>query len=414
MYATKLLPMSGTTATTAAAAARLLVLAGLLLAPGAAMAAGDGQIVIGGQNAGPQHRGVNPGSISPNYQSTPQRYVTGPQSTPTTANPSGMVGQPSVFYPQLGNRPGVVYTRPLIVPSENSAGISTGDGFFFNGTFRSGNFRAGVHVGSTFGYVPRSYNDGCGYGGVRYLVPFGDPRSIGNRVWIPSDGGYGYGWDPSGSYIIDGYWNRPIIMIGGTLQTIDPMLAPGAVPPSPGTPASTGSPSQQQPTIVPAPTPAPASQPVPPPTPPTNEELGWEALREGRYDEAVLAWRDHLNQKKDDVPAMRAMGYALIGQRKVLEGIALISLAYETDPTLAYRSLAADFGSKKQAEDALRRIRAGILSNANAQGTSSSWLAAVTVLQAEGRIDAARRLLKKAEENGLEARIADEFRKALR
>lgn len=138
--------------------------------------------------------------------------------------------------------------------------------------------------------------------------------------------------------------------------------------------------------------------------------LGMALLKTGHAAEAVEMFRAHLREDPDDAVALRLMGTALIEEGEVGEGIATIRLAYGLDPALS--SVPIDrtlFGSGRRLRELVRKT----VRVANAEQSSSAWLAVVVLMQAEGREGVALKNLAKAEREYLSEDIARALRREL-
>ncbi len=326
-----------------------------------------------------------PALVGPGYNRPPMRYYEAgdvirpnrPRNPSNNPRPSDYIG------PRIGPRfdgPRGNGDSIIAVPYDNRSGVS------IRGDFATDNFRLGFSLNSGDGFYRRHWADG--YGGSR--GPCGVSRYSwlvwGNRYYDDTRPFYG---DYVGPYVIE----DPRLL---TTPTQTPAPAPTNATPSPS------------PQIVPAPT-GPTGQPIVL----SAFDRAVLSIRDGELDESANALREHLRAFPRDVVAMRLLALAHIGQRQNAEGVALIVMAYQLDPTLAYRPVSVEFDNADDPRGPLARISESALAFAQKQGTSSSWLAAIVTLQGLDRKEPALRLVKRAEDNGLEARIADELRKAL-
>jgi len=174
-------------------------------------------------------------------------------------------------------------------------------------------------------------------------------------------------------------------------HAIDPYLVPSYVPPTINI-------VQQQ------------QQPAPPPEP-TAMEMGRVLLEAGVFGRAVEAFRDAVKEDPDDATAMRLLGVALIGDGRVKEGVAMISFAYATDPSLAETPLAASGAARDRSQ--LREWVRTLVENANRTHTSDAWLAVAVMMQAESRERLAQQMARRALEEGLDTRVYDAMNRAL-
>ncbi len=153
------------------------------------------------------------------------------------------------------------------------------------------------------------------------------------------------------------------------------------------------------------------AEPAPPP--PTEMDLARSAMHDGSVDEAIERLRSYLDEHDTDAEAMRLLALALFDARRIEESVAMLAMAYETEPSLASRSLAT--GTLEGGEMDLRRRVRRAVQYANKPGASSSaWLMVVVLMQAEQRDSLAGSMLDRAEIVGLAEPVVEEFRTALR
>jgi len=95
----------------------------------------------------------------------------------------------------------------------------------------------------------------------------------------------------------------------------------------------------------------------------------------------------------------------------VKEGVALISFAYATDPSLAETPLAASGAARDRSQ--LREWVRTLVENANRTHTSDAWLAVAVMMQAESRERLAQQMARRALEEGLDTRVYDAMNRAL-
>ncbi|MCC6661742.1 MAG: hypothetical protein IT437_12750 [Phycisphaerales bacterium] len=312
----------------------------------AGLAAGQGRIGLGGVRSGQPRTN--------GFQGGPPV----PPAAPVQPRPDGRIG-----FPRSPRDSGW------------SRGPSGGGGARVDGRFDDDTFRMRFHLGSDLGAPNRWWDDG---GDRRH----GDWRDDGHDWWrrrgwprrvivwpyyYGNYGSYGIGW-PYGN-VYDPYLTRP---------TYD-------YPPPP----------REQP---------PALENLSP------RELGALALRTGEPEAAIEAYRKHLDESPEDADAMRRLGVAMIDARKIRDGVAMIALAYRTDPRLCGKELPRTLVGG--AAD-LRTLvnRASIY--ANTTGSASAWLAMAVLAQAEGRDHVAARMVERARDAGLDPALADKFIAAL-
>lgn len=147
------------------------------------------------------------------------------------------------------------------------------------------------------------------------------------------------------------------------------------------------------------------TQPAAQSEPLTPIERARVLLRFEQSQEAVAALREHLRDDPEDAPAMRLLGLALIESGDPAQGAAVLALAYRTDPTLAGNPADLDLfaGRPGRARSMIDRS----MQYAARANSASGWLAATVLLHADGRAAAARRVLERARESGLESEVYD-------
>lgn len=164
-------------------------------------------------------------------------------------------------------------------------------------------------------------------------------------------------------------------------------------------------------------------QPPEPPPPPTTFERARMAMFRGNAEQAITLYRQHLDELEAadateprpaaEMPAavMRELAMALIAKNRVGDGVALMRLAYETDPTLAEQRL--DAGALVPDRDEWRDLLRPVVRMANDGDAASAWLTVVVMMQAEGRDEVALRNLSKAEAAYLDPELVARLRTAL-
>jgi|GEM_PF-4419166 len=155
------------------------------------------------------------------------------------------------------------------------------------------------------------------------------------------------------------------------------------------------------------------SSPTPPAYEPREPANGFERacvlLVADHADAAAAALREYLESEPDDVVATRLLGVAMIEAGRIDDGVAMVMLAYRTDPMLPYTPLEGElFGPKR-----LRRILLLAVRQANRADLASGWVTVASLMQGEGRPTHALRMIQRAEALGLDAGLASEFRAAL-
>lgn len=204
----------------------------------------------------------------------------------------------------------------------------------------------------------------------------------------------GWNWWPWGwnswvawngaNYVV--YWNGfpvpPYVPgpFGGLTYMYDPNLLPGATQRS----------LAEQQNVAPAPA-------------PTQYDYGVEAFRMRQSDAAVKYLTAAITKDKEDTGAMRLLALALLDTRQADDAVAMLRQAYRIDPTLASRAIDVDMLGLNSARrsDLINRA----VEYANRVGSGSSWLMVSVLMQADGRFDLARRMLKRGADVGLEPAV---------
>lgn len=163
----------------------------------------------------------------------------------------------------------------------------------------------------------------------------------------------------------------------------------------------------------------PASQPIaPPPTQPpevqkpeptTDVERGEHALQSGEESAAIRSLTAHLDGHPDDVEAMRKLAVALSLDSRVEGAVALMAMAYKTDPELCAKPIAEGTVSADDLRKAVKRVSIF----ANRVQTDSAWFTLAVLMQAEGRSKPAARAAERARLAGFDTDILDRLDKAL-
>ncbi|MFG0285853.1 MAG: tetratricopeptide repeat protein [Phycisphaerales bacterium JB039] len=149
---------------------------------------------------------------------------------------------------------------------------------------------------------------------------------------------------------------------------------------------------------------------VPPPDPPTTEEIAAAAMQRGDYEEAVTRWRERLAEAPEDASAVRALGLAMALDGDLQAGTAMVAYAYQLSPELIYQPMPrSTFGTHRAADRALRSV----VIYANSKRTDSAWLTVAMLMQMEDRDHHAARMIRKAQQAGLDEELAKKFLDAL-
>ena len=156
--------------------------------------------------------------------------------------------------------------------------------------------------------------------------------------------------------------------------------------------------------------PAPQAVPPEPAEPLTDDELAARKLGAGHASDAIDLYRVFLRDNPDDAHAMRGLALALLADSRFKEGVAMMAMAYRTDPPLADEAIDAQmFGSKKGLRGQVRRC----VIHANRTGLASAWLTVAVLMQAEDRDDRALKVLQRARDAELETVVADNLLRSL-
>ena len=156
--------------------------------------------------------------------------------------------------------------------------------------------------------------------------------------------------------------------------------------------------------------PAPQAQSPQPTVPLTDDEQAAQELGAGDASDAIDLYRSFLRDNPDDAPAMRGLALALLADSRFKEGVAMMAMAYRTDPPLADEAIDAKlFESEKDLRGQVRRC----VIHANRTGLASAWLTVAVLMQAEDRDERALKMLQRARDAGLDTVVADNLVRAL-
>ncbi len=211
-----------------------------------------------------------------------------------------------------------------------------------------------------------------------------------------------YPWGGNGCVLWNGmnyvcYWNGypvpPYVPgpFGGMTYLYDPNLLPGATQQTMAAQSAAAS-AQQAPQY-------------------SAVDYGVSAFRDGQAEAAVKIFRAILSKDKEDTFAMRVLALALLECREPDNAAAMMRQAYKTDPMLASREVEVDVLGLSSARRSTLINRA--TEYANRVGSASGWLTVAVLMQADGRYELARRILKKSADEGLEPDIRKAFDAAL-
>lgn len=121
----------------------------------------------------------------------------------------------------------------------------------------------------------------------------------------------------------------------------------------------------------------------------------------GRSDDAIKLFEEHLATQPDDDGANIRMGLALIESGRVASGNELIHSIYAANPALASVSLEdtlARWGASR-----VRMMVSRAVTLANHTGGAADWMVVAVLMEAEGRYELAARMLERAKSAGLGA-----------
>lgn len=132
------------------------------------------------------------------------------------------------------------------------------------------------------------------------------------------------------------------------------------------------------------------------------------ALKTGDASEATKQLKLHLRESPDDAGVERLLAIALIDDRKVDQGVAVLLHAYMKQPQLAVDAIEPRMLSGGELE--LRHRFSVVMDYANRVKTGAAYFAASVLAQSEGRFDVASKMLDKAIAMGLDKKVAEEMK----
>lgn len=136
---------------------------------------------------------------------------------------------------------------------------------------------------------------------------------------------------------------------------------------------------------------------------PTPYDYGVAAFRDRQSDIALKYLSQAIAKDKEDTAAMRVLALAMLDTRQPDDAVAMLRQAYRLDPTLARHELDVDALGLNPARRSNLINRA--VEYANRVGSGSSWLMVSALMQADGRFELARKMLKRGADVGLEPAI---------
>ncbi|USN97969.1 MAG: hypothetical protein H6810_07180 [Phycisphaeraceae bacterium] len=154
-----------------------------------------------------------------------------------------------------------------------------------------------------------------------------------------------------------------------------------------------------------------ATQQAAPAEPPTEIELARAALAYGDDEGAIQHYRTHLTENPDDFRAAAELAVALLAAGRDDDGVAMIRLAYGSDPGLAIRPISERvlLNSRQWRDLVVRAVR-----HAHQRDSGSAWLTVSVLMQAEGRTKVAMRMLDRARDRGLDRSVFDPLAATMR
>lgn len=255
--------------------------------------------------------------------------------------------------------------------SVSSAGLTVG------GVYTSDNFNLAFRVGGPGLICPPVRPGWC------------FPNWCSTYPLYPS---YGYGYGFGGYYPYYGGYSSYSYPIDGFYSYSDPTLQPGYTPPA--QPA----PQVQEPSMA-------------PPPPATVRDVADSLLASGKAKEAAKQYERHLTAEPGDTFAMRSLALALMESGQLKEGVAMMGMAYRSDPSLCARPIlpmVLPDGDKE-----FRRLVIKASTFANRINSGSAWLTVAVLMQAEGRDEAGKAVMAKADKAGLDDELVRKMYSAL-
>lgn len=148
-----------------------------------------------------------------------------------------------------------------------------------------------------------------------------------------------------------------------------------------------------------------------------EDDLGkarWN-LQRRQAGAAIRAYRDYLDEHSDDAQATRELGLALMDSGELADAVAVLRLAYDTDPQgLADEPIDPIEVLGPDGVQRLGRMMRRMSIYANKTESASSWLAVEVLMQGQGRDRLALKMVVRAVGEGLGDEIAQPLSDALR
>lgn len=139
----------------------------------------------------------------------------------------------------------------------------------------------------------------------------------------------------------------------------------------------------------------------------TPFEQATASLQDGNAPAAIKQLQALLVADAEDAEAIRLLGLALLRNGKLSGGITRMFEAYTLNPALA--SVPIDPAVLKDGNTNLRDMAQRVVTIANKSKDPDASVVAAALFQAQGKNDAARRMMDKAREKGLKGSLVSEF-----
>ncbi len=142
----------------------------------------------------------------------------------------------------------------------------------------------------------------------------------------------------------------------------------------------------------------------------TDFEKAGNRLYDGKPEQAIVLLRGYVDSHPDEPDAARGLALALIDARRTKEGVELMADVYAKHPTLAADPLPDDaVGPEYELRDLVVRT----VEHAHSAKSASAWLTVAVLMQAQGRVDQALKMIDRADSAGLAADVSAAMRSAL-
>ncbi len=134
----------------------------------------------------------------------------------------------------------------------------------------------------------------------------------------------------------------------------------------------------------------------------SDRELGDTYIKLNDAGNAIRVYQHHLEKFPGDAGAERAVGLAMIMDRRPEEGFRAIERAYRIDTGLAGVPISAQGFADQYT---FRRVVDEATGAASKADTASAWLTVAVLMQADGKADSARNALARAKAAGLDPAV---------